>query len=337
MMRAGIVGLGKMGVSHLAIMGAHPDVELAAICDKNGIVLDVLGKYSNAQQFKSFSKMIRDGGLDAVIVATPPAAHGPMVSEALTNGVAVFCEKPFILGWREADDLSGLAESKGLANQVGYHNRFVASFAEVKRLVVAGAIGKISHARAQAYGPVVLRGKGGTWRTKSNLGGGCLYDYAAHPINLLTWFFGVPAEVRGSIRKTIFSRDADDAVYSTFEYANGLSAHLSVNWSDASHRKMTTSVELWGENGSIFADRQEIRVFLRSVPPSLNDYIEGWTVRYTTELTSPVGYYLRGEEYSAQIDHFFGGVAGSVPTNRSSFRSASETDRVIEMIIEDSE
>ena len=28
-----IIGLGKMGLSHAAILGAHPDVELVAVCD----------------------------------------------------------------------------------------------------------------------------------------------------------------------------------------------------------------------------------------------------------------------------------------------------------------
>jgi hypothetical protein len=30
----------------------------------------------------------------------------------------------------------------------------------------------------------------------------------------------------------------------------------------------------------------------------------GWNVRYTTDLTEAVWFYLRGEEYSAQIDYF---------------------------------
>ena len=33
MIRVGIVGLGKMGLSHLAMFNAHPDFEVAGICD----------------------------------------------------------------------------------------------------------------------------------------------------------------------------------------------------------------------------------------------------------------------------------------------------------------
>ena len=38
--------------------------------------------------------------------------------------------------------------------------------------------------------------------------------------------------------------------------------------------------------------------------PALPGVDKGWTVRYTTDLTEEVWFYLRGEEYSAQIDYF---------------------------------
>jgi predicted dehydrogenase len=335
MVRIGVVGLGKMGISHLAILGANRNAEVTALCDENGLVLDVLAGYAGARKFKKYDQMLESGLVDAVLIATPPALHEGMVRAALERGIAVFCEKPFMLGWREAEALSKLADERKLVNQVGYHNRFVGTFAEVKRLLDAQALGRITHSRAEAYGPVVLKPKGGTWRSRATLGGGCLYDYAAHPLNLLTWYFGTPSGVSGSVRRSIFSADADDEVYSTLEFANGQSAHLSVNWSDESQRKMTTSVTIWGENGHLFADRQELRAYLRNPVEGLAEYEKGWNVRDTTQLTPTVDFYLRGEEYSAQLDHFIETVANGSARNRSSFRSAAETDRAIEMIVKD--
>ena len=58
-------------------------------------------------------------------------------------------------------------------------------------------------------------------------------------------------------------------------------------------------------------------------------------MRYTTDLSDEVWFYLRGEEYSAQIDYF----AESVRTRRldgeNSFASALETDRVVAMMLGD--
>ena len=67
---------------------------------------------------------------------------------------------------------------------------------------------------------------------------------------------------------------------------------------------MTTRITIWGTAGRIYADRQECQVYLRDTAPIPDGYEQGWNVRYTTELTEPVWFYLRGEEYSAQVDHF---------------------------------
>ena len=61
----------------------------------------------------------------------------------------------------------------------------------------------------------------------------------------------------------------------------------------------------------------------------MEGYGAGWTIRYITELQAPVAFYLRGEEYSAQIDAFVDAVERGTSEHENSFASASETDRVI--------
>jgi predicted dehydrogenase len=131
----------------------------------------------------------------------------------------------------------------------------------------------------------------------------------------------------------VFSRDVDDEVYATLRFEGGASGQLSVNWSDESFRKMSTRISVWGTNGRITADRQECQLYLRERHDALPGIDKGWTVRYTTDLSEPVWFYLRGEEYSAQIDYF----ANSVNTGRldgeNSFESALATDRVVAMLL----
>ena len=334
MVKLGLVGLGKMGISHFAIANSHPEAAVS-VCDASGTVLDVLAKYAGAPVWRDYDAMLAEAGLDAVIIATPSRLHAPMVRKALERGLHVFCEKPFTLDWRESEALAALAAEKRLVGQVGYHYRYVGAFQEMKRLVDAGAIGAVTHVLAEAYGPVVLKPKGSTWRTDRAEGGGCLYDYAAHPVNLLNWCFGLPAQVTGTILNPIFSADTDDEVYATFGYEGGMSAHLSVNWSDESFRKMSTKITLTGTRGRITADRQELQAYLREASPALPDYHEGWNVKYTTELTAPVRFYLRGEEYSAQIDDFVDAVAGRGAASPNDFASAAATDRTIALMLDD--
>lgn len=334
-LRIGVVGLGKMGLSHFALVNPHPLTETIA-CDATGYLIDVLGKYIPNQTYKNYDKMIAEGNLDAVVIATPSRLHEPMVLQALEHGLHVFCEKPFCLDWQVSEDLAKLAREKGVVNQVGYHYRHVGAFQEMQRCLAAGLIGNVSHVLAEAYGPVVLKPKRATWRTQKTEGGGCLYDYAAHPLNLVNWFFGAPERARGTVMRKIFSADTEDEVYATLDYQNGPSVQLSVNWSDESYRKMSTKVTAWGSNGRIYADRQEIQVYLRSIPENGRGYSQGWNVRYTTELTQESWFYLRGEEYSNQIDAFITAAAtGSRNGLVNDFESAAMTDKTIAMLIAD--
>jgi predicted dehydrogenase len=330
--KVAIVGLGKMGLSHQAIVNAHPDVDLVAMCDSSGYVLGVLEKYTGVKAYSDYEAMLDEARPDAVLIATPSRTHAAMVRTALERGVHVFCEKPFTLSPADAEALSALAAERGLVTQVGYHNRFVGAFREVKRLLDAGAIGRVTHVLGEAYGPVVLKAKGSTWRSKAEEGGGSLYDYAAHPIDLLTWYLGAPAAVGGTVLNSIFSREIDDEVYSTLYYPEGLTARVACNWSDESYRKMTTRITVWGTEGRISADRQECQTYLRDTATAPEGYQHGWNVRYTTELTEPVGYYLRGEEYSAQVDHFVARVAERRVEGENAFASAAVTDRVIALM-----
>jgi predicted dehydrogenase len=148
----------------------------------------------------------------------------------------------------------------------------------------------------------------------------------------MNFIAGVPHSVDGVVRHSVFSRDVDDEVYCTMRYANGASGQLCVNWSDESFRKMSTKVSVWGTNGRIVADRQECQIYLRETHPELPELAKGWTIRYTTDLTEEVWYYLRGEEYSAQIDYFASSVKQRRTDGENTFRSALDVDRVVEMI-----
>lgn len=335
MIKVGIIGLGKMGLSQLSMLSAHPDVSVEGIVDSTGYLLSVLGKYTGLKTFSSMDAMLEDCDLDAVVISTPSSLHAMMVRTALERNLHIFCEKPFCLDPTESDALTALAQEKKLVTQVGYHYRYVGAFQEVKRLLDAKAIGEVTHILAEAYGPVVLKPQGGTWRSKRAEGGGSLYDYAAHPLNLVNWYLGEPSDVRGTVLNRVFSRETDDEVFSTLVYPGGTSAQLSVNWSDESQRKMTTKITIWGTNGRIFADRQECQVYLRDTATMPEGYNPGWNTRYTTELTEPVWFYLRGEEYSAQLDDFVQRVAAGKMEGVNSFETAALTDRVIADLVAD--
>ncbi len=334
MIKGAIIGLGKMGISHAAIVGAHPDVDMVAVCDTSSLVLDAFKKFSAVRTYNNYKELIEKETLDFVLVATPTRFHYPIAKFALEKGLHVFCEKPFSLTTAEGEELTDIAQNKFLVNQVGYHNHFIGTFREMKRLLKAGVLGELVHFVGEAYGPVVTKEKGGTWRSKPEEGGGCLYDYASHVINLIQEIIGRPVKTSGSQLKNIYSNGVEDAVYGNLHLQNGISGILSVNWSDETYRKMSTILTVQGKNGKIICDATEIKIFLKEESKK-EGLDKGWTIKYITDFAIPVKYYLRGEEYSAQIDQFIDSIKNKKPVENNSFEEGLYTDKVIEMIIND--
>ncbi len=331
--RVGVVGAGKMGLSHYAIANALPDAEVVAVCDTSRYVLSVLRKYAGVATYTTFEEMVGEGRLDCVIVATPTVTHFQCAKYALERDLHLFVEKPLTLSPGESRALSELAIERRRVNQVGFHNRFIGTFQEAHRLVRAGALGTLTRIHGSAFGQVVLKEQGSTWRSRKAEGGGCLHDYASHVIDLMNFLVGPPARVDGARMQSIFSRDVEDAVSAVCGYADGMTGVLETNWSDERFRKMSTTITVHGTKGELVADRQELKVYLRP-GCRFEAYEDGWTTRYITDLQKPVRFYLRGEEYSAQLDAFFEAIRSSDMAHENSFASAYETDRVLELIIQ---
>jgi len=331
MTKVALIGAGKMGVSHLSILGARSDVEIVGVCDTSKMVLDVFKKYSSFPTYLDYNEMLENTDPDAVFVSVPTKFHAGIVEKVLKKGKHVFAEKPLCLTPKEGEGLIELAKKKNVVNQVGYHNKFVRTFNELKRLIDGGFLGEIFHFTGEAYGPVVVRPGQNNWRANPSEGGGCLMDYASHVIDLINYTLGPITKVKGSILKSIFSKNVEDSVFSLLELSTGVSGVLSVNWSDDTYRKMSTSLTVIGSKGKVICDANELKVYFKFSDCPFN-YSKGWNVKYITDFIDPVSFYLRGEEYSSQIDYFINAIQKKVPNNINNFQSAWNTDKIISLI-----
>jgi predicted dehydrogenase len=336
MVKVALIGAGKMGLSHLAILGAHAFVEIVGVCDTSKILTSVLAKYSGYACFSDYDQMIRKVKPDAVFVCVPTRMHAKIIRHLIDERIHIFSEKPFCLTPAEAYPLVDMVKKYSLINQVGYHNKFVGTFQEVKKLVERGLIGEVYHFQAEAYGPVVIKKSEGTWRSSPEEGGGCLMDYASHVIDLLNYLISPVEEVFSSMVKSVFSSRVDDAVYALLKLRSKVTGVLSVNWSDDTYRKMSTSITILGTKGKIISDSSELKVYFKDGANCPDGYSKGWNVKYVTDLTESVDFYLRGEEYSAQIDYFIQAVLGKGENKINTFESALLTDQAIMMIKEKS-
>jgi predicted dehydrogenase len=94
---------------------------------------------------------------------------------------------------------------------------------------------------------------------------------------------------------------------------------------------MTTSITILGSKGKLTVDATELKVYFKEAQP-MGGYAKGWNVRHINALSPHVDFYLRGEEYSLQIDHFINVLEGKAPNNINTFESALQTDKVIQQI-----
>lgn len=329
MKRIGLIGIGKMGLSHLAIANQTPGIEVKAICDTSKQLIRAIEKNTKFVCYTDSEKMIKEVPLDGVMILVPNAYHFDLVKYCIEKGIHVFVEKPFTLSYKDSKYLVDLAKTKNVKGQVGYVNRFNPVFQRVKKLLDQNVIGEVSNYVNRMTGGVILKESSKGWRNDYKKGGGCLFDYGPHCFDLSSYFFGTDVQVQSSVLKKVFSTAVDDMVYATLLHNNKIVGFNYINWSDGSVRKATNNIEITGSKGKILASKQELSIFLTDANKELN-LEKGWNQMYVTDENMDVPYYLRGEDFSRQLIEFSDLLNGKIEESISSLYSASITDRLLE-------
>lgn len=334
--RIGIIGMGRMGITHYSIINSLEEVNIVAIADTSQLVLSVLKKYiKNLQVFKRYDDMLKSVELDALLVCTPPHLNYDILTKAAERKLHVFVEKPYALNFNEGKELQEVFNQSGLVNQVGYVNRFNDVFRKAKELINAGFLGEIYRYRSEMFSCTIAQPDDGSgWRASRETGGGVVYEMAAHAIDLVNFFFGKPTEVRGSQLNQVFSKSIEDAVSSTFLNDNNLTGSIYVNWCDHSYRKPTNRIEVTGKNGKLLADQHSLKIFLKN-PDSAPGYRQGWNTINITDIFKPVDYYVRGNEFTSQLYHFVNCIKGKEESD-CNFEDGTNVLEIIESIFKDS-
>jgi predicted dehydrogenase len=206
---------------------------------------------------------------------------------------------------------------------------------EIKRHLNTGLVGEIKNFSSEMYGPTVLKDTKGNWRGKTKMGGGCMYEFASHCIDLVVYLVGKPERVAGSIIQSIYSSSVDDLVISNFIYNNDCSGTIMVNWSDETYRKPTNIIRIFGTKGKIIADKHAYKVFLKAENED-NGFHKGWNTRYITDFAKSVRFYVRGNEFTSQLDYFVNCIKEERYDNICSFEEAHKTDIIMQNIRHDS-
>ena len=334
MIKVGFIGFGRMGVTHFSILNTHPLVKIVSVSDQSAIMLKILGKYADVKTYTDYIKMLDDSEVDCVIISTPGDSHANIIQECLKRGLHIFVEKPFTMSAAEGQAVIAELGEKPLVTQVGYVNRFNEVFMEVKQLVADGVIGDVINFSSEMFGATVLKDSKLSWRGSRKTGGGCIYEFASHCIDLVVYILDRPERVVGSVLQSIYSSEAEDLVSSTFIYNKGFSGTVMVNWSDETFRKPANILKIIGTGGKIIADKHGYKLYQKKADPK-NGFAMGWNTRYITDFGKSVRFYVRGNEFTRQLDYFIDCIEGKATANVASFAEGHKTDILMEDITKD--
>ena len=333
--RVGIIGFGRMGLTHYSIINTHPAVEMTAIADTSTMMLSMIRKYlPGVEMFEDYKELLNSGLVDAVIVCTPSIMHFDVCKLAAEKGINVFCEKPFTTSPAQAKELADIFEQKGLVNQVGYVYRFDAVFGKVKEMLSLQLIGKVVHTNVQFLSSTISKmqpEKG--WRSKRENGGGATYEMGSHVIDLMEFFFGKPQRIIGTLMNQVYSEAVEDISEAQMIYEGGMSANIHVNWSDFTYRKPMLKLDIHGTKGKIQADLYGYRVFLREENKEVG-LPEGWTSVPMNMIPDPCPFYVRGTSFTKQLYEFANAIIENRKSGGCPFREAVDTQEVIHTIFE---
>jgi predicted dehydrogenase len=87
--------------------------------------------------------LIRRGGVEALLIATPYTLHAPLALYAAQRGVHVLSEKPLAISAAAADRVIATGRGYGVLVGVMCQQRTDPSWRTVKRLVEEGALGAV--------------------------------------------------------------------------------------------------------------------------------------------------------------------------------------------------
>ena len=141
MLKVGLLGAGRIGQVHAAVIAAHEGSTLAAISDVYAPAAEELAAKYHAQ-VRSSDEIIADDAINAVLIATSTDTHSDLIEAATQAGKAVMCEKPVDLSLERARACLEAVSETGRPVMIGFNRRFDPSFAAIRDSLAAGQIGK---------------------------------------------------------------------------------------------------------------------------------------------------------------------------------------------------
>ncbi len=280
-LRTALIGCGKVGQIHAAALHELPESEFVAVCDSNLARAQAFSQRYDTRAYTDLDTMLRDSGVQALLVCTPHPLHAEPVIRAAAAGVHALVEKPLAASLADCDAM--LADSRQSNTRLGVisQRRLYEPVRRLKAALDAGKIGKpvlgvvlMFSWRDQAY--YQSDPWRGQWTTE---GGGVLVNQSPHHLDILRWFMGEIEEVSGYWANLNHPYiEVEDTALAMIRFKNGGLGSLVTSLSQKPG--LYTKVHVHGSNGaSVGVETDRGATFIAGmsgiIEPPINDL---WTI-----------------------------------------------------------
>ena len=293
-----MIGVGLMGRRHAENLARHvSDARLLAVTDANESARERVGKELGATASASVGALLERKDVRAVIVASPKRFHEEHAVSAAKAGKDVFLEKPIATSLEAADRVIAAARSAGIRLQVGFQRRYDPAYAEARKLVSGGALGRPLFYRGINRDLLAPVGPPGSMESSD-----ILTESAIHDLDGARWMMA--DEVVG-VRATLATigdpatTPTSDLTMVELAFSRGAVAHIEALW--GARYAYDIRSEILCENGAVIVGgfAQTMLTVLRP-GERRDDLYPGFLERYA-------------DAYIAELRDFVGGVQDRRP------------------------
>ena len=214
-----VIGHGYWGSKLTSKWAAIEEADLRHVCDLRPDRANAAGHMYKCDTSTDYHKMLADPAIKAVNIATPIETHFAITRDALNAGKHVLVEKPLSCSVDEVDELSAIANEKGLILMAGHTFLFSQPVLKAKELLDRPEFGKIDAI-------FMKRNNLGRHKKTNNV----LWDLAPHDISILDyWLKREPIAVQAAGVTTAYPGVVDVAVMNLF-YPNDTIVNVQLSW-----------------------------------------------------------------------------------------------------------
>jgi len=251
-LNVGVIGCGRIGRIHAENLATRiPAARLVATADVAVTVArDVAGQFHVSKATGDYRELLTDPAIDAVAICSSTDTHSRIIQEAAAAGKHIFCEKPIDYDLTRIRAALAAVNQAGVKLQIGFNRRFDPSFAKVRELVAAGAVGQPHVIR------ITSRDPGPPPLDYIKVSGGIFLDMTIHDFDMVRFLSGSEAEEIYAIGDALIdpaireAGDVDTAVV-TMRLKNG--ALATIDNSRKAIYGYDQRVEVFGSKGSASA------------------------------------------------------------------------------------